>query len=556
MATRLQDIKRASKVINACAKHGLDYFVHTYGFGWHLPFLKRIHFGKHEFPESIPQKIRAVMEELGGAYIKLGQLLSMRPDLIPPEYCEEFKRLRDDTTPLQFSTIKSTIEKEFRQPIQRLFKTIEKTPLGSASVAQVHKATLHNGKNVVIKIQRPNLKQQFEEDTDILYYLAHKIEQRLKKNTFNPIAIIQEFERYTKNELNFVIEATNIDKFYHNFKDSKTIIIPKVHWLYTKTNILVIDYLDGTKLSEAKKLSTKDKKIIAERIMDASLKQLFEYRTFHADLHPGNILVMQNNTIGLLDFGIVGTLSQEQLNQMLRVYANILNNDTDQVVETLLSIGQQSTTETNIEAFKADITNIMQWWYGVAPEKIRITQLQYHLFQTCVKHHINIASEFILFGKSAMTSEGTCIEINPDFNFVQHAQPKIIQLLRKQHTPFKLAKQFLQNTTDTAKNIAALPKATVGLINKLQREPIKIGIDQTDIRHLGFDVNTSSNRLAYALLIASLIISGSLLINIGPSYKDYSILSIMAYISAGIFFLPFIVSVLREGTTKYDVHNG
>src|SRR3989344_8523502 len=125
MATRLQDIKRASKVINACAKHGLDYFVHTYGFGWHLPFLKRIHFGKHEFPESVPQKIRAVMEELGGAYIKLGQLLSMRPDLIPPEYCEEFKRLRDNTTPLPFLTIKNTIETEFRQPIQKLFKTID-----------------------------------------------------------------------------------------------------------------------------------------------------------------------------------------------------------------------------------------------------------------------------------------------------------------------------------------------------------------------------------------------------------------------------------------------
>ncbi len=500
MATKLQDIKRASKVINACAKHGMDYFVHEYGFGWHLPLLKRMHFGKKTMPTSIPQRIRAVMEELGSGYIKLGQLLSMRPDLIPIEYCEEFKRLRDDTTPLPFSTIKEIIETELKQPIERLFKNVEKKTLGSASVAQVHKATLHNGKHVVIKIQRPKVKQEFEEDIDILYYLAHKIEQRLRNNTFNPLAIVKEFERYTKNEMNFVIEASNIEKFHNNFKNSKTVIIPKVHWLYTKEKMIVMDYLDGTKLSELKKITEKNKKIIAERIMDATIKQLFEHRIFHADLHPGNILIMQNNTIGMIDFGIVGTLSKEQLNQTITVYLNILNNDAESIAQTLLSMGQ--TQQTNTEAFRSDITGMLQW-YEISPDKSRIAKLQYNLFQICNKHKINIPQEYILFGKAAMTSEGTCIEINPQFNFAQHAQPAILNILKKQQTPTELIKKALYTTADMTKNIAELPKTTVNLINKLQKEPIQIGINQTDIRHLEIDVNTSSNRLAYALLIAS-----------------------------------------------------
>src|SRR3989344_6613842 len=293
MPSRLGDFKRASHVVDICLKQGLGYFVDLYGLKWHLHLFKRIILRNAKKPESLPERIRAVMEELGGAYIKLGQLLSIRPDLIPSEYCEEFKHLLDDIAPISFSEVKKTVEFELKQPLHKVFAHFDKFPLGSASVAQVHKAKLLNGKNVVVKVQRPGVDKKFREDIDIIYYLAHKIQKHSDLRRVHPLAIVEEFEKYTNKELNFINEARNIDKFYQGFKETN-IIIPKVFWQFTTPKILVMDYLDGKKLTEAKKLSQEERRIIAYRLADASLKQLFEIGVFHADLHPGNILVMQN----------------------------------------------------------------------------------------------------------------------------------------------------------------------------------------------------------------------------------------------------------------------
>ncbi len=553
MPSRLSDLKRASKVIDVCFKEGLGHFIDKFGLKWHLPFFKRLTFSKPEKPESVPMRIRKTMEELGGAYVKLGQLLSIRPDLIPIEYCEEFKHLRDETAPMQFLKAKKIIEQELKQPLNKTFSYFEKYPLGSASIAQVHKAKLHSGKNAVVKVQRLGIEKEFAEDIDILYYLAHKIEKHINAKTFSPVLIVQEFERYTKNELNFICEAKNIDKFYQSFRDSNTVIIPKVDWMLTTQKILCMDYLDGKKLSDIKKLSPNDKKIISKRIMDCGLKQLFELGFFHADMHPGNIIIMPNNKIGLLDFGIVGTLSQERLAQLMIAYAGIINKDTNQIIDSLISISPPS-AETELDAFKEDINCILTEWHMGAQNKIRITQIAYILFETCIKHKLKIPKDLIVFGKAAMTVEGTCVEVYPDFNFTEYSKPKIAQLLQKQNTTRKIARQLLQKTAAFGENVAALPGAAVSLINKLQKEPLKLGIDNTDVRHLGLDISTSSNRLSYSMLIASLIIAGSLLINIGPAYKNYSLISIITFFLAGIMLVPLLVSVMREGTKKYDAH--
>lgn len=553
MPSRFSDLKRASKVIDVCFKQGLGHFIDKFGLKWHLPFFKRLTLRTPQKVESVPRRIREAMEQLGGAYVKLGQLLSIRPDLIPIEYCEEFKHLRDEAEPMQFLKIKKIVEQELKQPLNKTFSYFEKYPLGSASIAQVHKAKLHNGKNAVVKIQRPGIDKEFAEDIDILYYLAHKIEKHINAKTFSPVLIVQEFERYTKNELNFICEAKNIDKFYQNFRDSNTVIIPKVDWMLTTQKILSMDYLEGKKLSDITKLSQNDKKIIAKRIMDCAMKQLFELGFFHADMHPGNIIIMQNNKIGLLDFGIVGTLSDERLNQTMAAYAGIINKDINQIITSLISISPAS-AETDLEAFKEDVNSIITEWHMGTPDKIRITQIAYILFETCIKHKLKMPKDLIVFGKAAMTIEGTCMEIYPDFSFTEYSRPKIAELLRKNHTTKKIARQLLQKTTAFGENVIALPGAAVSLINKLQREPLKLGIDNTDVRHLGLDISTSSNRLSYSMLIASLIIAGSLLINIGPAYKNYSLISITTFFLAGIMLVPLLVSVMREGTKRYDAH--
>lgn len=555
MTNTLADVKRASHVINACLKHGLGYFIHIYGLKWHLSFINKVFLRKPTPPKNLPQRIRAVMEELGGAYIKLGQVLSIRPDLIPSEYCREFKQLQDDTTPLPFATITSVIETELKQSLSTYFSDVTKTPLGSASIAQVHHAKLTSGRNVVIKVQRPNIQEQFREDIDILYYLARKIEHHWENKALSPTEIIHEFERASTAELNFTTEATHLDAFYKAFKNSATIKIPKVFWHLTTPRVLVMEYLDGIKLSEAQKLTPTQKKLLAYRIMDCGLKQLFELGFFHADMHPGNILILPGNKIGLIDFGIVGTVPKERLHELVLLYVAVVQQNTQNVIENLISIST-ITSETNVEGFKQDVTALFSDWYSTTGPKMRTTQIMELLFQTCIKYNLKIPKDLVLFGKATMTTESTCIDLYPDFDFVTYAKPKVVELLKKQHTPTKIIKEFLIATAKVGQNLAALPETAVSLMKRLEREPLRIGVNTTDVRHLGFDIDTSSNRLSYALLIAALIVAGSLLIHTEPSYAHYSLISIAAFLSAGILFVPFLVSVLREGTKRYDAHNG
>lgn len=552
MPTKVQDMKRASRVVNECVKQGLGFFVHQYGLKWHVDFVNRWFLSEKKVPDSLPVRIRKTLESLGGAYVKLGQLLSVRPDLIPDEFCEEFKRLRDDVLPMSFGVVKKSVERELGQSLSLLFTQFDKAPLGSASVAQVHKARLMNGRWVVVKVQREGVAEQFAEDLDILFYLAHKIDRHQDGSAFSPVAIVEEFERYTRNELNFVVEARNIDRFYHIFRGSESVRVPKVHWAVTNRMVVVMDYLPGVKLSEAK-LSATERKIVAKRLMDVALKQLFEVGFFHADLHPGNVLVLPGLRVGLLDFGIVGSLSRERLEQLGRSYIALIDKDVDAVVKSLLGLGPVS-SHMDVEAFREDVANIINEWGDGSDKRVRVTQLLYFLFQCCARYKVRIPKDLVVFGKGAMTAEGTCLEIDPEFDFALFSKPVITRMIRVQRSPRRVAGRLVKKSFSASEDLLAIPGVTKALLEQLKNEPFRIGIDNTDVRHLGFDLNTSSNRVSYALLISSLIIAGSLLTTVGPAYEGYSAVSVGAFLVAGMLLVPLLVSVLREGRKGYDSH--
>ncbi len=551
MATKIQDIKRASYIVNVLIKKGFAKIIYDAGLSWHLPFHKRLTLVKKELPSDLPIKVREVLEELGGAYVKLGQVLSLRPDLIPEEYCEEFKKLLDHVPPFPFEIVKSIVEKEFEKPLEKLFTNFDKVPVGSASISQVHRAKLKSGKDVVVKILRPNIRQKFDEDIDIMYYVAQKLESRINNN-ISLINIVDEFKKYTQKELNLVFEGKNIDRFYKYFERSKSVVIPKVFWQYTTENTLVMEYIDGIKLSEINN-SDLNKKTLAKTVFDACFKQIFEFGVFHADLHPGNIIAIINNKIGILDFGIIGNLSTEMRINGIKLYVCLINKDIDGIIRVILDVGTPS-PDTDIDILKEDITNLVNDWYYSSIKDTNTTRLLFRILNTCINHKIKMPVDLILYGKALITVEGTCMTLDDKFNFVESAKPRVVQFLKKQRTPRIIINKFIQKSKNIVDLLYNIPEETYELIKKIKTGRISLDLQDSDIKHLGFDINTSSNRLSYAIIIGALVVASALFINVKPLINGYSILSLFFLFFATIFSISFLISIYKEGRERYDPH--
>jgi ubiquinone biosynthesis protein len=551
--TMNNSFKRAGHVVNVLFKHGLGYFVHEFGLKWHLPFFQRVS-PKGKPPSDLPVRLRKAMEELGGAYLKLGQFLSLRPDLLPKEYCEEFKKLLDKVPPMQFSKVQTVIEQNLRGNPKIFFSHIEAQPIGSASIAQVHRAKLKNGRNVVVKVQRPEAREQFAADINIMYYIARKIERRLSGLAVSPVTIVKEFERYTAQELNFVIEARYIDQFYQHFKKSGKVVIPQVHWSSTTSQVLTMDCLEGKKLTDVLSEATKaQRRQLARNIADAAFDQVLKLGLFHADLHPGNIIVLPGNKIGLLDFGIVGNLDEALVKQAVALYAGIVEKDAPAITKVLLSAG---TVEqgADIDDFKKDIEGIINGWYGTELGKARVTQMMQLLFESAVSHKIRMPVGFILLGKALVTVEGTCLALDPEFNFVEYSQPKVMRLLKEHKRPKMLLKRFGRLSKEYAELIAGIPQQAEAVMERIKRGSIELNLKETDIKHLGMDLNRSSNRLSYAMLIAALLITAAMLVDVPPKIGTYSIFAIISTVFAAFLLMALVVSVWREGNPPFDTH--
>ncbi len=542
---KLENIQRITHVIRVLAKHGLGGVLSKYGFAWYLPLFKR---GDAELPADLPVRLRKSMEELGGAYIKLGQLLSIRPDLVPQEYCDEFAKLQDDVPPEKLSTVEQVIASEFKKPVKDLFSHIDPRPLGSASVAQVHKARLKGGKAAAVKVQRPDIAKTFRADIDIIRYIAQKIQKHLKNN-INIALIVDEFERYTKKELNFTVEASHIDDIKKTIT-SRNIIVPKVFWSHTTEKVLTMEYLEGIKLADIKKA---ERPHIARTLVDSFVQQIFEHGTFHADLHPGNILLLKNNKIGLLDFGIVGHIDDKTRKLGLDLYLAILERDPGNITEILLKYGTPS-SKTNIGAFEQAVHKLIEDWWDTNPEKRRVSILMHHLFILCARHHIRLPADTILLGKGMITVEATARQLDPAFNFVAYSQTKIAQLLKQQRTPKKIISRFITRSGAFAEAIAELPGRTIEAVENIRRNGIILNLKDAQFRHLGKDINLSSNRLSYSMISAALILAGALMIEIGPKIGTYSIISLLSLTVATIFAIMLFISVNREHTSKHDQH--
>lgn len=547
----VRSFSRLRQIVNILFKQGFEEIVEELRFKSHLPIEKQIGVKKTKRKKYSPRavRLRKAMEEAGGAFVKLGQMLSLRSDLIPTEYCEEFSKLQDAVKPFPYSQVKKIIEEDFGRPIHRVFKEFDKTPIASASVSQVHKAKLKNGVTVAVKVRRPHIGKVFQSDIDILYYLAEQAEKHLPDvKQFHPTEIVKEFEKYTQEELDFTQEAKNIQIFYNKYKYSQHIKIPAVHWNYTSNRVITMKFLEGQKVSGIKGMTDKEKKKVTLLIYKSFIEQVFNMHVFHADPHPGNIFLEKDGKVAFLDFGIVGRISPDMAEQVELMIIGLVKGDLDILAESFIGLGAMK-EDVDVDKFKEDLFEAWAQYHGSSLKEINMGSFFADSFNLARKYNVEYPGSFVLLTKAVITTEGIGRKLYPEANFVEVCSPQVEKILLKQRSPERLVKGAERNAIKWVGLAKKFPQDLRTIMYILKHgAKIKLDVDHKDLNQLTLELDRSSNRITFGLLIGGLVIASGLIAvaNVPPIMWGIPLLSWMAIGICFMLSFALMISIMRE----------
>jgi ubiquinone biosynthesis protein len=544
----VRDIDRFKEILIVLFEEGFDYILARTELRHHIPVSKRFRSRNGKFnPEA---SLRRTLERLGPTFIKLGQILSVRPDLIPKSYCKELEKLQDNVEPHSYSEIKAIIEAEFGKKIDHIFKYFDKKPIASASISQVHKAALKTGEKVAVKIQGPGVKQLMETDIEIMAYFANILENKVEKlKKFRPNKIVSEFKEWTEKELDFRRESRNAKRISNNFKGSTTVHIPRIHDDYSTQRVLTLEFIDGIELNNVNEIKRKklDFNKIIKNGFDAIVTQVFVHGVFHADPHPGNILVLKDSSIAFIDFGIVGYFDHKLKEKSVDLLYGIVEQDEELIMDTLLSMGMKSKI-TDYEQLKSDIGFIIQPLQNSSLKDLKVSLVLEEIIDLGLRHNIQIPTAFVLFGKTIVTLEGVTLEYDPNFKIIDSIKPFIEKIMIKRLSPLYIVKNAIHGAQRYKRFAEDFPDKAERALDRIEKGTFKVDVEDTDINKLALELDRSSNRVAYGLLIAALLITSAILMNLdkGPLIFEIPILSFIAFLFASFLIMILFISILRE----------
>lgn len=554
IGTTYRHIKRYQKIISVLVKYGFGYLVDA------TNLHKIIDLGKKFIPGekddrvdslSIWERIRMVLEELGPSFVKLGQIMSNRPDLIPHKLIVELEKLQDSVPPFSREEAKKLVEDELSKPLNMIFLEFTEKPVASASIAQVHKAVLLSGEKVAVKVQRPKIEQIIEVDLEIMLHLAALMEKHIEgMDVFNPVGIVEEFERTINEEIDFTIEASHIERFGKHFQSDMTVYVPKVYRSYTTKKVLVMEAIDGVKVSNTEKIleSGFDPKIISERGAQFMLKQIFKYGFFHADPHPGNIFILPENVICFLDYGMVGVVSERLKEQLRDIIIGIANKDAKRITKALLKMAEHE-NGINVDKLENQISVLVQK-YGYLPLKdINMGDLLEESAKLLLAYELKMPSDFYLLVKALITIEGVGRNLDPDFNLIEHAKEYAEMLMKERLSVRQLAKDFYLSTADFIALLRDFPSEAQDIIELIKKGDMRFSLEHKGLESMLTNLNQISNRVVFAIVLAALIIGSSLIVLSGlpPTWRDIPIIGIVGFLGAGIMAFWLLVSIVRHG---------
>jgi len=544
-----RNIKRYRDIVEVLIKHGFGYLIEVMELRQFLPLSKRIKKLKPSKPQhdSRAMRLRKVLEELGPTYIKLGQLLSTRPDLISRNYIEELEKLQDQVPAMGFEDVIKQLNRELNGDYSQYFSEVSSAPLASASIGQVHKAILKNGEEVVVKVQRKRIHSTIETDLDIMSNLANLLKNRVFSDDFiDPVEIVNNFSNMIKQELDYRIEGRNTKKFYKNFISEDDIIIPKVFWDLTTKRIFTMEFIDGYNINKIKDDSQTEN--LAKTISKSFMKQIMIDGLFHGDPHPGNFIITKNYKVAWIDFGLVGQLTQDDRERVANLFIALIKKDTDKAIEELLNLGMV-TKEIDMRSLKRDFARLIEDYHGVTLEEVELSVIMNRLLDLTFKYKIRLPIEFILLVKSLITVEGVVSKIEPKFDILTVAKPFAYDIIKKRLSPKRLMKDTLERLQEISNYIIDLPEELHNIFNLMQEDQLEIKFHHVGIKPLISKLDIVSNRLSISLIIASLIVGSSLIMlaDKGPEFLGFPVVGISGYLIAAMLGIWLVISILRSG---------
>ncbi|MCB0407357.1 MAG: AarF/ABC1/UbiB kinase family protein [Bdellovibrionales bacterium] len=490
-------------------------------------------------------------EKLGPTFIKLGQLLATRPDLVPGDFIAEFKKLHDQAPTLPLSEVKQVLIEHFGKNLEDVFFEFNEEPLAAASIAQVHSARLHSGEKVVVKVQRPGIEKIIDEDLNVLYTLADLLNRYVPEaKLFNPTAIVDEFFKSLALETNFIVEANNIRKFQENFQFDVDVVIPEVYTELSGRRVLVMEMLEGIPLSQKQALEQEG--VLPEEILKKGLRtylrMVFIHGLFHGDLHAGNIFVYPNNKIGLIDFGVVGRLNDKTQSAIANMLLALSNEDYDRLAYLYVDLAPYTDT-VNVDRFARELRDLIAPYHGLTSQNVNLGKLLMESTGIAYSQGLVLPSELIMFFKSIVTVEGMGRLVADDFDFLTAALEFADELIAERYQPKKVVKELGYAFSDISSLIRFLPRQVRQFARKMNSPDYSMQISIQEIEHHRRSMETSSDIIFLGLVIGALLLSSSIVIMAKadmPYFLGLPVISTLGYIFAGFLGLVTFYNYLRR----------
>jgi len=547
----LKHLRRYREIARVLIRHGFGGVVDQLGLLPALSLPRRLLRGTAGPPLSPPEHLRLAIEELGPTFIKLGQILSTRPDLVPPAYIRELIKLQDRVPPAEWEAIRERIEAELGGPLENLFASFDTEPLAAASLAQVHAATLSSGEEVVVKVQRPGIEEIIAVDLEILFDLAHLIQERTPLGEIYDLTEIAEGFAFTlRAEMDYRREGRNADRFRRNFADEPTLYIPKVYWDYTTHRVLVLERIRGIRIDDIEALDAAgvDRHQVAENAARIIIKEVLIDGFFHADPHPGNFFVMDGAVIGAMDFGMVGRLSPTLRSELIRLYIVAINLDSEGIVEQLIRMGAADYRVDRM-GLQRDLERLLDKYYGLPLKEIRAREVMEEVMPIAFRHHLRLPSELWLLGKTLAMMEGVGLKLDPDFDIFEVSEPYVRRFVWQMVSPRLWGRRFLKGLGDWGELFTTLPRRAPRILDRLEQGGLEftMSLKETD-RAIG-RLDRIANRLTISILIAALIVSLALLMPLvaaeGQGFAFW--LLVIGFVVAALLGLMLLISIWRAG---------